>query len=101
MANVLSNENTSADEGTPGECVSQEELTALRTAMAIEMSAVRSEMERRVDQIHSQLHYWQNVTVNILKDHYSSLDTRGMQYLVEQLQRIPRLSITLHFQRCR
>ena len=96
---------TSADGGTSSECVSQEELTAVRTAMAAEMaaemSAVRSEMERRVDQLHSQLHYWQNVTVNILKDHYSSLDTRGMQYLVEQLQRIPRLSITLHFQRCR
>ena len=66
---------TSADGGTSGECVSQEELTAVRTAMAAEMSAVRSEMERRVDQLHSQLHYWQNVTVNILKDHYSSLDT--------------------------
>ena len=85
--------------------MSQEELTAVRTAMAAEMaaemSAVRSEMERKVDQLYSQLHYWQNVTVNILKDHYSSLDTRGMQYLVEQLQRIPRLSIALHFQSCR
>ena len=65
---------TTADGGTPGECVSQEELTAVRTAMAAEMT----KMERRVDQLHSQLHYWQNVTVNILKDHYSSLDTRGM-----------------------
>ena len=54
------------------------EITAVRAAMSAEMSAVRSEMERRVDQLHSQLHYWQNFTVNILKDHYSSLDTRGM-----------------------
>ena len=46
------------------ECVSQEELAAVKT-----------EMERKVDQLHSQLHYWQNVTVNILKDHYYSLDT--------------------------
>ena len=58
--------------------MSQEELTAVRTAMAAEISAVRSEMERRVDQLHSQLHYWQNVTVNILKDHYSSLDTSSI-----------------------
>ena len=55
------------DEGALNECVSQEELAAVRT-----------EMERRVDQLHSQLHYWQNVTVNILKDHYSSLDTSSM-----------------------
>ena len=72
---------TTADEGASGECVSQEELTAVKTAMAVEMSAVRSEMERRVDQLHSQLHYWQNVTVNILKDHYSSLDTSSMLQL--------------------
>ena len=39
-----------------------------------ELAAVKAE----VDQLHSQLHYWQNVTVNILKDHYSSIDTRGM-----------------------
>ena len=38
-----------------------------------ELAAVKAE----VDQLHSQLHYWQNVTVNILKDHYSSIDTRG------------------------
>ena len=46
------------------ECVSQQEL-----------AAVKAEMERKVDQLHSQLHYWQNVTVNILKDHYASLNT--------------------------
>ena len=58
---------TTLDEGA---CVSQEEL-----------AAVRSEMERKVELLHSQLHYWQNVTVNILKDHYSSLDTNSMQQL--------------------
>ena len=60
-----------ADEGTSNECVSQEELAAVR-------SELTAEMERRVNQLHSQLHYWQNVTVNILKDHYSSLDTSSM-----------------------
>ena len=48
------------DEEASSDCVSQQEL-----------AAVKAEMERRVDQLHSQLHYWQNVTVNILKDHYS------------------------------
>ena len=48
------------DEEASNECVSQQEL-----------AAVKAEMERRVDELHSQLHYWQNVTVNILKDHYS------------------------------
>ena len=56
---------------TADECVSQEELAAVR-------SELTAEMERRVDQLHSQLHYWQNVTINILKDHYSSLDTSSM-----------------------
>ena len=56
------------------ECVREEELAQLKQ----ELAAVRTEMERRVDQLHSQLHYWQNVTVNILKDHYSSLDTSSM-----------------------
>ena len=60
---------TTADGQASSDCVSQEEFNALR-----------SEMERRVDQLHSQLHYWQNVTVNILKDHCSSHDTRGMYY---------------------
>ncbi|CAI8045730.1 hypothetical protein GBAR_LOCUS25294, partial [Geodia barretti] len=46
------------------ECVSQQEL-----------AAVKAEMERRVDQLNSQLHYWQNTTVNILKDHCSSINT--------------------------
>ena len=54
---------TTNDDSTT-ECVSEEELAAVKT-----------EMERKVDQLHSQLHYWQNVTVNILKDHYSSLNT--------------------------
>ena len=56
-----STNTTSADGST--ECVSQEEL-----------AAVKAEMERRVDQLHSQLHYWQNVTVNILQDHCSAIN---------------------------
>ena len=41
------------------ECVSQEEL-----------AAVKADMERKVDELYSQLHYWQNVTINILKEQY-------------------------------
>ena len=44
------------------QCVSQEELAAVKT-----------EMERKVDQLHSQLHYWQNATVSVLNEHCSSL----------------------------
>ena len=40
-----------------------------------ELAAVKTEMERKVDQLHSQLHYWQNVTVNILNEHCSSIKT--------------------------
>ena len=62
-----------ADEEASSECVREEEMVEVKQ----ELAAVKAEMERRVDQLHSQLHYWQNVTVNILKDHYSSIDTRG------------------------
>ena len=52
--------------------MNQTELETLRAEaerrLAQELAAVKAEMERRVDQLHSQLHYWQNVTVNILKD---------------------------------
>ena len=44
------------------ECVSRQEL-----------AAVKAEMESKVDQLHSKVHYWQNVTVNTLKDHCSPL----------------------------
>ena len=72
-----------ADEEASSECVREEEMVEVKQ----ELAAVKAEMERRVDQLHSQLHYWQNVTVNILKDHYSSIDTRGM-YQPAILQRI-------------
>ena len=42
------------------------------------MGAVKQELavvKAEVVQLHSQLHYWQNVTVNILKDHYATLNT--------------------------
>ena len=51
-------------EDSTTECVSQEELAAVKT-----------EMERKVDQLQSQLHYWQNVTVTAVKDHCSSINT--------------------------
>ena len=52
---------TTAD-GNNTECVSQDEL-----------ATVKAEMERRVDQLHSQLHFWQSVTVDsIFQDHCSS-----------------------------
>ena len=60
-----------ADEEASSECVREEEMVEVKQ----ELAAVKAEMERRVDQLHSQLHYWQNVTVNILKDHYSSIDS--------------------------
>ena len=46
-----------------------------------ELAAVKAE----VDQLHSQLHYWQNATVNILKDHCSSINTGipASQWLVQ------------------
>ncbi|CAI8045728.1 hypothetical protein GBAR_LOCUS25294 [Geodia barretti] len=44
------------------ECVSQQEL-----------AAVKAVMERKVDQLHSQLHYWQSVNVdNIYRNYCSS-----------------------------
>ena len=56
-----------ADDVASSECVREEEMVEVKQ----ELAAVKAE----VDQLHSQLHYWQNVTVNILKDHYSSIDS--------------------------
>ena len=36
---------------------------------------MKTEMERKMDQLNLQLHYWQNVTVNILNGHCSLLST--------------------------
>ena len=58
-----------------GECVSQSEF-----------AAVKAELENRVDQLHSQLNYWQNVTVNTLSEHCSSLTT-GIRASVDALCR--------------
>ena len=57
-----------------------------------ELAAVKAEMERRVDQLHSQLHYWQNVTVNILKDRYSSIESI---YYCTNRHRLPVIRIFL------
>ena len=66
---------TVGDDGT-SQCVSEDEMAEVRQ----ELAAVRSEME--VDQLHSQLHYWQNATVKFLKDHYSSLDTSRYAHII-------------------
>ncbi|CAI8001679.1 hypothetical protein GBAR_LOCUS3249 [Geodia barretti] len=66
MASATSVVGTVDGNDSTTECVSQEEL-----------ASVKAEMERRVDQLHSQLHYRQNVTVGILKDHCSSTNTGG------------------------
>ena len=56
---------TPPDDNSTTECVSQEELAAVKT-----------EVKERVDQLHSQLQFWQGVTVDsILQDHCSSLNT--------------------------
>ena len=53
--------------GGPGEneCTCQQEL-----------AAVKADMQGRVDTLQSQLNYWQNVTINILKDLYTFLPTQ-------------------------
>ena len=57
---------TTADANST-ECVSQQEL-----------AAVKAEMERKVDQLHSQLHYWQSVNVdNIYRNYCSSSNDSG------------------------
>ena len=58
---------TTADANST-ECVSQQEL-----------AAVKAEMEKKVDQLHSQLHYWQSVNVdNIFRNHCSSSYDSGI-----------------------
>ena len=47
-----------ADDVGLSECVREEEMVEVKQ----ELAAVKAEMERIVDQLHSQLHYWQNVT---------------------------------------
>ena len=57
------------DDDSSSECVSE---------MAAELAAVKADMQRQVDELHSQLHYWQNTTINILKDHIFSSNTGGL-----------------------
>ena len=65
-----------ADDVGSSECVKEEEMVEVKQ----ELAAVKAEM----DQLHSQLHYWQNVTVNILKDHYSSIDSmQGYECIIK------------------
>ena len=46
------------------ECVCQD--------VAIELATVKADMQGQVDTLQSQLNYWQNVTINTLKDLHSS-----------------------------
>ena len=48
-----------------------------------QLAAVKTEMEKKVDQLHSQLHYWQNVTVNVLNEHCSSIKTGIIFYALK------------------
>ena len=75
--NIVSRSGGSvADDMGSSECVREEEMVEVKQ----ELAAVKAEM----DQLHSQLHYWQNVTVNILKDHYSSIDSmQGYECIIQ------------------
>ena len=50
------------------ECARQQGVAAVEA----ELAAVKADMQGRVDTLQSQLNYWQNVTINILKDLYFS-----------------------------
>ena len=47
------------DGGGDNQCASQEEL-----------EAVKADMQRQIDELHTQLHYWQNITITILRDQH-------------------------------
>ena len=57
------------------DCVSRQELAEMQSRSRQELAAVKAEMQSQVDQLHSQLHYWQNTTLNILKDHYTATNS--------------------------
>ena len=62
---------TTAAGDSTSECECEQEMATVRQ----ELAAVKAEMEGKVDQLQSQLQFWQNVTLNILKDHCSPLST--------------------------
>ena len=35
-----------------------------------ELAAVKADMQRQIDELHTQLHYWQNITITILRDQH-------------------------------
>ena len=60
------------------DCVSRQELTEMQSRSRQELAAVKAEMQSQVDQLHSQLHYWQNTTVttlDILKNHFTATNS--------------------------
>ena len=54
------------------ECVSQQQM---------------ADMQGRVDTLQSQLNYWQNVTINLLKELYVSFNS-GMMHTLTQRSRL-------------
>ena len=73
------------DVGDSGEneCVSQQEVAVVKVELAAEVAAVKADMQERVDTLQSQLNYWQNVTINILKELYFSPNS-GMMHTLTQ-----------------
>ena len=47
------------------ECVTREE-------MAAELASVRADMDKKLQELYTQLHYWQNITIHIYKEYFSS-----------------------------
>ena len=35
-----------------------------------QLEAVKVDMQRQMDELHTQLHYWQNITIAILRDQH-------------------------------
>ena len=66
------------------ECVSQQEVAVVKAELAAEVAAVKADMQGRVDTLQSQLNYWQNVTINILKELYFSPNSGRMYTLTQR-----------------
>ena len=53
-------------------------------AVKAELEAMKGDMQGRVDTLQSQLNYWLNVTINILKDLYFSPNSGRMHTLAQR-----------------
>ena len=52
-----------------------------------DLAAVKADMQREMDQIHTELHYWQNIVIAILKDQHR-VNTGGITIIQEELIQI-------------